>query len=78
MIMTMDNRNQMKEQIKALTDDLKVDKLLTKQKDEQLQRPIVRFLQLGIMLCKNSSLLTSTMMFCSASTSRALSYSGGT
>jgi len=39
MIMTMDNRNQMKEQIKALIDDLKAENLLPKQKDEQLQEP---------------------------------------
>ena len=36
MIMTMDNRNQMKEQIKALIDDLKAENLLPEQKDEQL------------------------------------------
>ena len=33
----MDSGNQMKEKIKALTNELKVEKLLTEQKDEQLQ-----------------------------------------
>lgn len=33
----MDNGNQMKEQIKALIDDLRAEKLLTEQKDEHLQ-----------------------------------------
>ncbi|KAK9994170.1 hypothetical protein SO802_023873 [Lithocarpus litseifolius] len=37
LIATMDGGNQMKEKIKALTDELKADKLLTEQKDEQLQ-----------------------------------------
>ena len=37
LITAMDNRNQLKEQVKALIDDLKAKKLLTEQKDEQLQ-----------------------------------------
>ena len=37
LIMTIDSGNRMKEQIKALTDNLKVERLLTEQKEEQLQ-----------------------------------------
>ena len=35
--LSKDNRNQLKEQVKALIDDLKAKKLLTEQKDEQPQ-----------------------------------------
>lgn len=34
---TMDSEDRMKEQIKTLTNDLKAEKLLIKQKDDQLQ-----------------------------------------
>lgn len=37
LIAAMDSGNLMKEKIKAQTDELRVKKLLTKQKDEQLQ-----------------------------------------
>lgn len=36
-IATMDGGNQMKKKIKSLTDELKAEKLLTEQKDKQLQ-----------------------------------------
>lgn len=35
--MAMDNEQKLKEQVKALTDELRVEKLLTVQKDEQIQ-----------------------------------------
>lgn len=37
LILAMDSGNKMKEQVKALTDNIKAKKMLTKQKDEQLQ-----------------------------------------
>ena len=37
LIIAMDNGNKKKEQVKALKDELQVEKLLTVQKDEQLQ-----------------------------------------
>ena len=37
LIVAMDSGNQMKEQIKTLTNELKAKKLAIKQKDEQLQ-----------------------------------------
>ena len=78
LIIAMDNGNRMKEWVKALTDDLKVEKLLTEQKDEQLQATKREVSRLRMMMCKPSNLLTSTTAFCSASTSRVSSYQGGT
>lgn len=37
LIMAMDDENKLKKQVKALTDELRVKKLLTMQKDEQIQ-----------------------------------------
>ena len=37
LITAMDGGNKVKEQVKALTEELRVEKLLTMQKDEQLQ-----------------------------------------
>lgn len=70
LITTIDSGNWMKEQIKALNDDLKVDRLLTEQKDEQLQAAKREASAAGM---QTFNLLLSTMASCSAGTSKVLS-----
>lgn len=73
LITTIDSGNWMKEQIKALNDDLKVDRLLTEQKDEQLQAAKREASAAGDDAMQTFNLLLSTMASCSAGTSKVLS-----
>lgn len=72
LITTIDSGNWMKEQIKALNDDLKVDRLLTEQKDEQLQAAKREASATGDDAMQAFSLLLSIMASCSAGTSKVL------
>lgn len=73
LITTIDSGNWMKEQIKALNDDLKVDRLLTEQKDEQLQAAKREASAAGDDAMQAFNLLLSTMASFSAGTSKVLS-----
>lgn len=73
LILAMDSGNKMKEQVKALNDNLKAKKMLTKQKDEQLQAVKREASVAGENVVQAFSLLASTTLSCSVGTSKVLS-----